>query len=353
LHGVMEHLLTRDDADTVSDHDAALEMLQAGYAYKGQELTQALLDDKIFPALAAMDSVDPERRMIYEPEPMVSFGTYIPDAFGYADIVGRIDDRLYVIDYKFGDGVRVQATKKDGTPNPQLMFYAAAARRTTDNAALQTLWAGVKDVELVIIQPPYPASRTTVSLRQLQEFETELRQAVRTSHEPDAPFAYGDHCRWCSAKALCPVLTGLAEETTKIKLANIHPGLLGQYLDRADLLDDWAKAVRQLAYDKLSAGQPVSGYKLVHKRATRTWKDEAQAEISLRKLIGDQAVTVEVLSPARAEKALKKLQLEFPSALVEAKSSGTTIAPDDDPRPAIAESPAQKLAGVLARASIV
>ena len=39
-------------------------------------------------------------------------------------------------------------------------------------------------------------------------------------------------------------------------------------------------------------------------------------------------------SPAQMEKHLKKLKLTLPDDLVEKVSSGTTIAPIDDPRPA-------------------
>jgi hypothetical protein len=42
-----------------------------------------------------------------------------------------------------------------------------------------------------------------------------------------------------------------------------------------------------------------------------------------------------LLSPAQAEKLLKKRKLTLPDDLVVSVSSGTTLAPVDDPRPAV------------------
>jgi hypothetical protein len=57
-----------------------------------------------------------------------------------------LGDRAVVLDWKFGDGVAVEVEE-----NSQLLFYAAAAKRTADTA-----WAfeGAKEVELIIVQPP-------------------------------------------------------------------------------------------------------------------------------------------------------------------------------------------------------
>jgi hypothetical protein len=42
----------------------------------------------------------------------------------------------------------------------------------------------------------------------------------------------------------------------------------------------------------------------------------------------------ELRSPAQIEKVLKKKKLALPDSLVESVSSGNTLAPEDDPRPA-------------------
>ena len=79
------------------------------------------------PALAALDEIDPEKRMDFECETVVGFGEALPDVFGSADLIGRIGNRAIVLDWKFGDGVPV-----DVEENPQLLFYTAAAMRTPE-----------------------------------------------------------------------------------------------------------------------------------------------------------------------------------------------------------------------------
>ena len=99
-----------------------------GCEYENITLTQDLLDTKLIPALEALDAIDPTKTMEIAVETRVSFGEDIlPGVFGSTDLLGRIGNRAYVIDWKFGDGVAVYAEE-----NPQLMFYAAAAMRTPE-----------------------------------------------------------------------------------------------------------------------------------------------------------------------------------------------------------------------------
>ena len=75
----------------------------------------------------------------------------IANTFGTADLIIRIGDTIYVIDFKFGSGVRVLAIYPDGDEdvlNAQLLFYAAAARYS-----LPEFFAGVDNIILSILQP--------------------------------------------------------------------------------------------------------------------------------------------------------------------------------------------------------
>jgi hypothetical protein len=81
----------------------------------------------------------------------------------------------------------------------------------------------------------------------------------------------------------------------------------------------------------------VPGYKIVQKQARRKWTDEGAAKQALLSLGLKESVVVEtsIMSPAQAEKALKKRFSELPEDLIKSESSGTTLAPVDDPRPAV------------------
>ncbi len=315
-------------------HDVISTILSDGsvvvgqYKYKDQVLTEELYDEKIAPALDALEEIDPYGRLVYEVETRVGFGDILPGVFGSTDLVGRIDDRAIVLDWKFGDGVVVEAEE-----NAQLMFYAAAAMRTD---ALKWAFEGVTEVECIIVQPPV-VRRWVTTVGRIKQFEHELVAAVKTALRDDAPLAQGDHCRWCAAKPICPQMTGAVDRALKQQLINMDVDTLGRYLHNADLLEDWIKDLRALAFGMLEKNIAVPGYKLVDKQARRKWTDESKAKEALLGMGLKESVVVEtsIMSPAQAEKALKKRFSELPEDLIKSESSGTTLAPEDDPRPAV------------------
>jgi hypothetical protein len=88
----------------------------------------------------------------------------------------------------------------------------------------------------------------------------------------------------------------------------------------------------------LENDKPVPGWKLVNKRATRQWaQDDETTKNLLNKagLLPIETVIEKVISPAQAEKVLKKLGAKLPDDLVVAVSSGSTLAREDDSRPAV------------------
>jgi hypothetical protein len=314
-------------------HEAISEVLLdrpnvVGSIYKGQTLTQELYDEKIVPALEALDQVDPNDDLVYEVETSVGFGDLLPGVFGSTDLVGRIGDRAVVLDWKFGDGVIVDAEE-----NAQLMFYAAAAMRTK---SLTWAFNGVTEIECVIVQPPM-VKRWVTTPERIKEFERELVRAVKTAMQDDAPLAQGEHCRWCAAKPVCPQMTGAVDRALKQQIVNLDVDTLAQHLHTADLLEGWIKDLRALAFGLLEQGATVPGYKLVQKQARRQWANEQAACMALLDMGLKASVVLEtsVMSPAQAEKALKKRFSELPEDLIKSESSGTTLAPVDDPRPAV------------------
>jgi len=299
-----------------------------GRTHEGQVLTQELLDEKLVVALELLDEIDPKKELMYEVETRVGFGDLLPGVFGSTDLVGRIGNRAVVLDWKFGDGVVVTAEE-----NEQLMFYAAAAMRTAETA-----WAfeGADEIELIIVQPPVVRRWVTDKAR-IEQFERDLVKAVKAAQQPEAKIQHGDHCRWCAAKPICPKMTGAVDRALVTQLKEIDVDTLGRYLKNADLLEDWIKDLRGLAMQLLEKNMPVPGYKLVQKQARRKWSDESKAKSALLELGLKESVVVEIsiMSPAQAEKALKKRFSELPEGLVKSESSGTTMAPESDPRPAI------------------
>jgi hypothetical protein len=306
-------------------HDAISDFL--GTDGGSFSMSQDLIEDKLLPALALLDEVDPDKTMQYEVETRVGFGDLLPGVFGSADLLGRIGNKAIVLDWKFGSGVAVPAEE-----NEQLMFYAAAAMRTPE---AQWVFDGATEVELIIIQPP-TIRRWTTTIERIQQFERALVKAVKLAEQPDAPIKNGDHCRWCAAKPVCPVMTGAADRAIAVRMDKIDVDKLGAYLHNADLLEDWIKDLRSLAEEMLKKGRAVPGWKMVPKRATRSWVKEADAKAALlQHLKESEVVEMKLVSPAAAEKLLKAQKLKLPDGLTVSISSGTTIAAESDPRPAV------------------
>lgn len=301
-----------------------------GFQAHGLTLTQDLLDGKLKPALALLNEYDPKAAMEYTVEATVDYGDLLPGVFGSSDIVGKLDGRVVILDWKFGDGVMVEAEE-----NMQLMFYAAAAMRTP---SCQWAFEGVTEVECVIIQPPYMRTWTTTTER-IAAFERELVRAVNASKQPHAPLAAGDWCKWCTAKPICPVKTGQIDRMRQASLEGVDAKTLAQYLGAADDVEDFIKAIRALAHQMLENDVSVPGYKLVAKRATRHWSNPqtALADLVGLGLTETDVTKTELLSVAQAEKVLKKHKLELPSDMVVAVSSGSTLAVETDPRPAVVQ----------------
>ena len=306
-------------------HDAISQILDCkatpesviGMTYEGITLTQELYDDKIAVALAALDEIDPDKELYFNVESNVHFGDLLPGVFGSADLLGRIGNRAIVLDWKFGNGVAVEATE-----NEQGMFYAAAAMRTPDT---QWVFEDVEEIEIIIVQPPM-VKRWVTTPERIKAFELELIAAVKG---PRTKLESGEHCRWCAAKPTCPKMTGAVDRALKTALVRLDADKVSEYLAQADQLESWIDSVRVLAYDMLENNVKVPGYKLVAKRGTRQWvNDEAPV-----KLLGDKAFESKLISVAQAEKIIGKKN--FPSDVAVSVSSGSTLATEDDPRPAV------------------
>jgi hypothetical protein len=296
--------------------------------YNDQILTLELIDNKLVPALAALDVIDPNKEMEIEAETQVTFGDLLPGVFGSTDLIGRLGNRAVVLDWKFGDGVAVEVEE-----NPQLMFYAAAAMRTEESK-----WAfeGVEEIEMVIVQPPQVKRWVTTPAR-IAQFEKDLVKAVKLAQQPNAELKIGDHCRWCAAKPICPQMTGAVDRALKTSIDGLDAPTISAYLKNADMLEQWITDLRALALQMLDSGARLPDYKLVAKRAIRQWTDEDKAKVALFAygLTESEVMETSIISPAKAEKVLKKRKQALPDDLVVAISSGNTLASADDPRPEV------------------
>lgn len=328
LHNCMEELYSLD-----SPIETAEELLNKGREYKGQHLTQELVNDKLNPAIDAVDGIwkelDIDLAHSYV-EPLVKIDT---DIGGSIDLIGISKDKktVLILDYKFG---HVSVSAED---NKQLKFYALAA--ATDPATRE-LFDACDTIVMVIIQPNDDGEdlqMSEMSMDDLDTFETEYLAAVDLSDEPTAQPKGGSWCRYCPAEATCPVKTGAALKASRVN--EITSDKLAEYLPLADEVIAWAKAVKKMAHEQLELATPIKGYKLVNKRATRVWNDQNAVEDKVRKAkkikLAD-GFDYKLKSPAQLEKICKELGVDFKAyaPYISSVSTGTTLAKETDKRPA-------------------
>lgn len=300
-----------------------------GMVVDGVMVTEDHIEEKIEPALDLFDEflsgLEENTGAVaqFEVEAKVEFGGKLEGCYGTADVLGRVGDVGFILDWKFGSGVGVEAAG-----NKQLMFYAAAALESHE------LLKGVTSVVGAIVQPVRAdggpqLAYAAFTLRGLELFKGALEAALKASERERPPLALGDHCRWCKAKLVCPLMNDNAQRALVVR-----PGLekLPEYLEMIPALEEWIKSVRETAHQTLEAGVPVEGWKLVPKRATRSWADEQEViRIFRRRRLLGKVMKNTLLSPTQIE----KLKIDINPDLIVSRSSGTTIAPDTDKRAAV------------------
>ena len=327
LHGCMELILNGEKTPE--------QLLEDNYSSHGHTLTKEQVNTLIKPALAAFDQLQEKfGELEFEIEVRVRYSGI--DAFGTVDILAHTEKYTFIIDWKFGAGIKVVG----GEDNYQLKFYASAAMQTE---GVSDMFDPAKPVVLAIIQPTMdePLTFGLIGHNALTAFGEDVRLAVKRVEEGDETLNSGKWCRWCPAAAMCPAKITQAQGLLRKQPDPImSPDELGSLVQQASDLDDWIKAVRKFAYAELENGHEVTGFKLVQRRATRSWRDEEDTKDALR-IAGvpdDEFMKTQLNSPAQIEKVCKKhgkkLQ-DLGEDLVVSLSSGTSMVPAEDRRSAV------------------
>jgi len=261
----------------------------------------------------------------------------VPGAFGTSDLIGRISNTAYIVDYKFGQGVRVRAIYPDGDEdvlNAQAMFYAAGAHHS-----LRKFLAGVDTFVLVILQPQSiepdaeMISAVAVTPAELDEFTTRFREACEEAQSPEPRLERGGHCRFCPAKPICPEhtkpLLDLAQLTIPAPAQTDYLQVLAHILTLVDAVKDIGKAAHDQAKAALHAGAVVPGYALTAGRAERNWRDTEPTAIAALESLGfsREDIVAEVMrSPKQIELRAKARGLKIPSEFIVSTRSGVSLA---------------------------
>lgn len=381
LHECMQYILENNVVDieeVVGMTFGVSETSPAGYV-----MTPKLVKDAIVPCVEFFDYLDDT----YRDEGGVEFIVEkrcqfpgIPGAFGTSDLIFRTDKRTGVVDWKFGVGVGVKAAYADPTtgevlPNAQLMFYGRAAQNS--HPEMFTEADGSIDpkriVQLYIVQPRARDNEgkercwdhRVVNVKELEDFRMLLVRKVAEAKGENPTLARGDHCKFAACKKICPAhtnpsfqLTQVAQklkqraaDSTIVKNMDVDwSELYSELLDYALIAEAQITEIRKGAHAYLDAGEKIPGWKLVPKRPSTDWKDGPSEQQAVTKAIEngideDQCFNVETKSFAQLRDAIaetltgtKKAAKEAAAAMLKpftvTKSSGTTLALENDDREA-------------------
>lgn len=278
--------------------------------------------------------------------------------FGTADYTAVAGPRLHVVDYKHGRGVVVEAEE-----NPQLRYYALGQLFSLQPDVRER----IHQVVVTVVQPRAehpdgPVRSETLDVSNLVMWgKKQLAPAAKATEDPDAPLHAGPHCRFCPAAGICPEQRKVQLEKARFVFRDEDGRLepetepedlsveeIKAVLDAMPEIQQWLRRVQERAHamvenQELSAGQKERlGYKLVAKRAQRKWaQDEETTADRLCELFGlgdEELFEWKLRSPAQVEKEIGKAAVkdnEDWDELVTSQSSGTTLAPVDDPRPSV------------------
>lgn len=244
---------------------------------------------------------------------------HIADFGGTVDYLAWGDDGLFVIDYKYGENVMVDAVE-----NTQLLCYALLAREAFGN---------FEAYYLQIYQPRggETPSEWVVTNDTLNLFEARVSAAAASSEL----FVAGRHCVYCPALAHCKHLHGLAVATARTEIAPEEHDRWAELMGVAPALQALLKKVPEAMLAAMRTGAVIPGFKAVESRGYRRWAGKQDAvieELKSRGLDEDVICERKLRSPAQLEKAGVLDQCED---LVTKPRLGPKVVPADDKRPGI------------------
>lgn len=264
-------------------------------------------------------------------EQKLDFSCYVPDGFGTGDCVIISDDKLHIIDFKYGMGVLVEA---EG--NPQMKLYALGALELYD--ALYD----IREVSMTIFQPRREnVSTCTVAVEELKAWaEEELMPRAKMAYDGDGEYLPGEWCTFCRAAVRC---RARAEE--KLKLAQTEfrmPPLLTdaeieEILAVLPDLTKWANEVSSYALNAaLNHGKEWEGFKVVEGRSVRKYRDEVAAARAAKEAGYKDIFRQSLIPLTEMQKLMGKDKFEEVLGGLITKAPGRpTLVPKSDKRPAM------------------
>lgn len=281
-------------------------------------------------------------------EQKVNLDSFVPEGFGTVDARIAANRILKIIDFKYGQGVYVDAEK-----NAQLMLYALGVLEENE------LLYDIEFVKIFIFQPRLDnISSYTISVKLLQEWgEKELKPKAKKAFEGSVEFKAGKWCQFCKAKANCKTLAEynlniareqfrVGDDDSELELLTLKEVNLltdkqvSAILLRALEFHNWIKSVKEYALDEAVTKQKKwPGLKIVEGMSKRKIGDEKKAIellLATKKYTQVQITETKLLGITKLEKAIGKKDFSSVLGSLIFKPTGApTLVAVSDKRPAL------------------
>lgn len=270
-------------------------------------------------------------------EQRLNFSKYVPDGFGTGDCLVIADGTLHIIDFKYGQGLLVEAED-----NPQMKLYALGALELFDGIY------DIVSVAMTIYQPRREnVSTHTVFKESLYQWADEVLQPLaQLAFDGSGEYCSGDWCRFCRAAVKC---RARAEE--KLKLTQLEfalPPLLTDaeiedVLAKLDELTAWASDIRAYALEAaIHHGKQWNGFKLVAGRSNRKYASEEKVAETVKAAGYHDIYRQSLITITEMERLMGKQKFnEILGGLIEKPPGKPSLVPLSDKRPAINASSAK------------
>lgn len=201
-------------------------------------------------------------------EQKVDFSQYVPEGFGTADCIMISGNDLHIIDFKYGKGVKVDATE-----NPQMKLYALGV------LFQYGMLYDIKQIRMTIVQPRLDSiSEFSMPKDALIEWgENVVKPQAEKAFMGIGDFVQGDHCRFCRAKGACEFR---AKENMKIveEIQEKYNGIIsdkevGEMLSKTDGIEQWLQDLKEYALQQILKGKEVPGWKAVEGKSNKKLVD--------------------------------------------------------------------------------
>lgn len=287
-----------------------------------------------------MEQVTRERRRDAETQVLIEqrldFSCYVPDGFGTGDCVIVSKGRLHIIDFKYGQGVLVDAEE-----NPQMKLYALGALREFGEKYQ------IKRVKMTIFQPRRENVTTweTTVCRLKRWADKDLKPKAEKAYNGEGNYCPGEWCLFCKAAVKC---RARAEE--KLRLAQSEfklPPLLTDaeieaVLEKLPDMKKWAEEIQDYALTSALNGKEWKGFKLVEGRSVRKYSDEDEVAKAAMSAGYNDIYKKSLISITDMERLMgKKDFATILGGLIVKPQGKPTLVPDTDKREAITVSNAK------------